>query len=393
MREAVIVAAARTAVGKAPRGTLKDTRPDDLGAAVIQDLMKRTPQLDPKEIEDVILGCSFPEGEQGMNLARVVAVRAGLPNTAAGLTVNRFCSSGLQSIAIAAEKIMCGFADVVIAGGVESMSQVPMGGYKPAPNPWLMDNAPEVYMSMGHTAEEVATRYEVSREDQDAFALRSHERALKAIEEGKFKDEIVPITVKNRYVDEKGKFKEEEFIFDTDEGPRKGGSMETLAKLKPAFRVGGSVTAGNSSQTSDGAAGVIVMAREKAEELGIKPIAIFRSFCVGGVDPDVMGIGPIVAIPKALEKAGITLDQIDLIELNEAFASQAIQVSRHLGLNEEIMNVNGGAIALGHPLGCSGAKLTVSLLNEMKRRNGKYGLVSMCIGGGMGAAGVIEMVS
>ncbi|SMO77663.1 acetyl-CoA C-acetyltransferase [Melghirimyces algeriensis] len=393
MREAVIVAAARTAVGKANRGSLKDTRPDDLGAFVVQDLMKRVPQLDSNEVEDVIMGCSFPEGEQGMNLARVIAMRAGLPTKAAGMTINRFCSSGLQSIALAAQHIMAGFADTVIAGGVESMSMVPMGGYKPAPNPWLMDHAPELYMSMGHTAEEVAKRYNVTREDQDQFALRSHQNALQAIDEGKFKDEIVPVTVKKRYVGDDNRLHEESFTFDTDEGPRRGTSLEALSKLRPVFRVGGSVTAGNASQTSDGAAGVIVMSREKAESLGIQPLAVFRSFCVGGVDPDVMGIGPIVAVPKALEKAGLTLDQIDLVELNEAFASQAIQVIRHLDINPDIVNVNGGAIALGHPLGCSGAKLTVTILNELKRRKGKYGLVTMCMGGGMGAAGVFEMVN
>lgn len=392
MREAVIVAASRTAVGKANRGALKDTRPDDLGAAVVQDLLKRVPKLDPTEVEDVIMGCSFPEGEQGMNLGRVIALRSGLPTTAAGLTINRFCASGLQSIAIAAQHIMCGFADTVVAGGVESMSMVPMGGYKPAPNPYLMDHGPELYMSMGHTAEEVAKRYGVSREDQDEFALSSHQKAISAIQEGRFKDEIVPVTVKKRFVGDDNKLHEEEFVFDTDEGPRFDTSLEKLAKLKPAFRVGGTVTAGNSSQTSDGAAGVIVMSREKADSLGIKPIAVFRSFCVGGVDPDVMGIGPIVAIPKALEKAGITLDQVDLVELNEAFASQSLQVIRHLDINPDIVNVNGGAIALGHPLGCSGAKLTVSILNELARRQQKYGLVTMCMGGGMGAAGVLEMV-
>lgn len=392
MREAVIVAASRTAVGKANRGALKDTRPDDLGAAVVQDLLKRVPKLDPSEVEDVIMGCSFPEGEQGMNLGRVIALRSGLPTTAAGLTINRFCASGLQSIAIAAQHIMCGFADTVVAGGAESMSMVPMGGYKPAPNPYLMDHGPELYMSMGHTAEEVAKRYGVSREDQDEFALSSHQKAISAIQEGRFKDEIVPVTVKKRFVGDDNKLHEEEFVFDTDEGPRFDTSLEKLAKLKPAFRVGGTVTAGNSSQTSDGAAGVIVMSREKADSLGIKPIAVFRSFCVGGVDPDVMGIGPIVAIPKALEKAGITLDQVDLVELNEAFASQSLQVIRHLDINPDIVNVNGGAIALGHPLGCSGAKLTVSILNELARRQQKYGLVTMCMGGGMGAAGVLEMV-
>ncbi|OYD06932.1 acetyl-CoA C-acyltransferase [Paludifilum halophilum] len=392
MREAVIVAAARTAVGKANRGSLKDTRPDDLGAAVVEDLMKRVPQLDPGEVEDVVMGCSFPEGEQGMNVARVIALRAGLPTTAAGLTINRFCSSGLQSIAIAAQHIMAGFADTVIAGGVESMSIVPMGGYKPAPNPHLMDHGPELYMSMGHTAEEVAERYGVSREDQDRFALRSHQNAIQAIQEGRFKEEIVPVTVKKRYLGDDNRLQEESFVFDTDEGPRPDTSLEKLAALRPAFRVGGSVTAGNSSQTSDGAAGVIVMSREKAESLGVQPLAVFRSFCVGGVDPDVMGIGPVVAVPKALEKAGITLDQVDLVELNEAFAAQSLQVIRHLEIDPEIVNVNGGAIALGHPLGCSGAKLTATILHELARRKQKYGLVTMCMGGGMGAAGVFEMV-
>ncbi|MCS1352055.1 acetyl-CoA C-acyltransferase [Mechercharimyces sp. CAU 1602] len=392
MREAVIVAGVRTAVGKANRGALKNHRPDELGATVVSELMKRTPQLDPKDVEDVILGCSFPEGEQGMNLGRIVAMRAGLPSTVPGMTVNRFCSSGLQTIGIAAEKIMSGFADVIVAGGVESMSMVPMGGSKPAPNPYLMDHMPEAYMSMGHTAEEVAKRFNISREEQDAFAVESHKRALDAIQAGRFKEEIVPVKVTNRSLGADGKVKEEEFIFDTDEGVRPNTSMEGLAKLKPAFRVKGSVTAGNSSQTSDGAAGVIVMSRERAEELGIKPLAIFRSFMLGGVDPDIMGIGPVVAIPKALEKAGITLDQVDLIELNEAFASQSLEVIRQLELNPEIVNVNGGAIAMGHPLGCTGAKLTVSIMHELKRRNGKYGLITMCIGGGMGAAGVIEMV-
>ncbi|PTM56507.1 acetyl-CoA C-acetyltransferase [Desmospora activa] len=392
MREAVIVAAARTAVGKANRGSLKHTRPDDLGAVVVQDLLRRVPQLEPDDVEDVIMGCSFPEAEQGMNVARVIALRAGLPTTSAGLTINRFCASGLQSIASAAQQIMTGFADTIIAGGVESMSLVPMGGHKPAPNPHLMETGPELYMSMGHTAEEVARRYGVSREDQDAFALRSHQHAITAIQEGKFKDEIVPFTVKKRFVGDDGKLHTEEFLFDTDEGPRLDTSAEKLAQLKPAFRLGGTVTAGNSSQTSDGAAGVIMMSREKAESLGVKPLAVFRSFCVGGVDPDVMGIGPIVAVPKALEKAGITMDQVDLVELNEAFAAQALQVIRHLEMDPDKVNVNGGAIALGHPLGCTGAKLTVSILNELARRQQKYGLVTMCMGGGMGAAGVFEMV-
>ena len=392
MREAVIVAGVRTAVGKANRGTLKDHRPDELGAAVVKELMRRVPQLDPKEIEDVIMGCAFPEGEQGMNVARIIALRAGLPTDVPGMTVNRFCASGLQTIAIAAEKVMCGFADAVIAGGVESMSMVPMGGYKPSPNPYLMDHLPEAYMSMGHTAEEVAKRFGITREDQDRFALESHRKAHNAIQNGKFKDEIVPITAKKRTPGKNGKVHEEEIIFDTDEGVRPDTSLEVLSTLKPVFRVGGTVTAGNSSQTSDGAAAVLVMSAERAEELGIKPLAVFRSFAVGGVDPDIMGIGPVVAVPKALKLAGLTIDQVDLVELNEAFASQSIEVIRRLELNPEIVNVNGGAIALGHPLGCSGAKLTVTLLHELARRQQKVGVVTMCIGGGMGAAGVIEMV-
>ena len=393
MREAVIVAGVRTAVGKAHKGTLKNTRPDELGAAVVRELMRRVPQVDPKEVEDVIMGCAMPEGEQGLNIARIIAVRAGLPTEVPGVTVNRFCSSGLQTIAMAAEKIMCGFADVVIAGGVESMSMVPMTGYKPSPNPYLMEHYPQIYMSMGHTAEEVARRFGVSREDQDRFAVESHRKAHRAIQEGKFKDEIVPVTVKERFIDENGKLREKEIVFDTDEGVRPDTSLEVLAKLKPVFRVDGTVTAGNSSQTSDGAAAVMVMSAEKAEQLGVKPIAVFRSFAVGGVDPDIMGVGPVVAVPKALKLAGLTLDQVDLVELNEAFASQSLEVIRRLELNPEIVNVNGGAIALGHPLGCTGAKLTVSILNELARRKKKIGVVTMCIGGGMGAAGVFEMVS
>jgi acetyl-CoA acyltransferase len=344
-------------------------------------------------VEDVILGCAFPEGEQGMNLARIVALRAGLPTEVPGMTVNRFCSSGLQTIAIAAEKIMCGFADIMIAGGVESMSMVPMGGYKPAPNPYLMEHLPETYMSMGHTAEEVAKRYNVTREDQDRFALASHQKAAAAIKAGKFKDEIVPLTVKEHFFDENGKLQVKERVFDTDEGVRPDTNLEVLGKLRPVFHVNGTVTAGNSSQTSDGAAAVMIMSREKAEELGVKPLAIFRGFTLGGVDPDVMGIGPVAAVPKLLEKTGIRLEDIDLIELNEAFASQSVAVIRELGLDHEKVNVNGGAIALGHPLGCSGAKLTVSILGELERRNLRYGLVTMCIGGGMGAAGIVERVS
>lgn len=392
MREAVIVAGVRTAVGKAPKGTLKDTRPDELGAAVIQELLNRTPGLDPNQIDDVIMGCAFPEGEQGMNVARNIVLRAGLPTTVPGMTVNRYCSSGLQTIAIAAEKIMVGFADVVIAGGVESMSMIPMGGSKPAPNPWLMENMPEAYMPMGLTAEEVASRFNITREEQDAFALQSHQRAYKAIQEGKYKKEIVPIRVKKTTINEKGKAITEEIVFDTDEGVRADTTIEALAKLKPAFKTVGSVTAGNSSQTSDGAAAVMVMSREKAEELGLQPIGRFVSFAVAGVDPDIMGIGPKEAIPKALKLAGLKIGDIDLFEINEAFASQAVYVVKELGLDPEKVNVNGGAIALGHPLGCTGAKLSVSLLNELKRRNGRYGVVSMCIGGGMGAAGVFELL-
>ncbi|RNB52980.1 acetyl-CoA C-acetyltransferase [Brevibacillus gelatini] len=392
MREAVIVAGARTAVGRAKKGSLKDVHPVDMGAAVVADLLRRVPQLDPAEIEDVIMGTAVPEAEQGMNMARLIGLRAGLPTNVAGITINRFCSSGLQTIAYAAQQIMVGSSDVVVAGGVESMSLVPMLGHKIALNPTLVETMPEAYMSMGHTAEEVARRYHVTREDQDVFALRSHQRAVAAINSGKFQDEIVPLTVKQYTVDEAGVVHIRERIFDKDEGARPDTTMEALAKLKPVFHVQGTVTAGNSSQTSDGAAAVIVMSADKAAELGVQPIAKFRSFTVGGVDPDVMGIGPVVAIPKALKLAGISLGDVDLFELNEAFASQSIAVIRELGLDPEKVNVNGGAIALGHPLGCSGAKLTVSLLNEMKRRGGKYGVVTMCIGGGMGAAGVFEMI-
>lgn len=393
MREAVIVSAVRTAVGKAPKGTLKNTRPEDLGAAVLKEAVRRAPGLEPDMIEDVVIGCAMPEGEQGLNLARIISVYAGFPTTVPAFTINRFCSSGLQSIAIAAEKIMCGYADVVIAGGVESMSYVPMVGYKPAPHPEVVEKYPEIYIGMGHTAENVAERFHVSREDQDQFAVESHRKAAAAIQAGKFKDEIVPLTVKESHVDSSGKLQVREFIFDTDEGVRPDTSMEGLARLKSPFRIGGSVTAGNASQTSDGAAAVVVMSREKAEELGLQPLAIFRSFTVGGVDPDIMGVGPIAAIPKALKLAGITQDQVDLFEINEAFASQALHVIRHLGIDQSKVNVNGGAIALGHPLGCSGTKLTVSLVHEAARRKAKYGVVSMCIGGGMGAAGVFEFVN
>lgn len=390
MKEAVIVSGVRTPVGKSGKGSLRFVRPEDLGGIAVKESIRRAAGLNPEEVEDVIIGCAMPEGEQGLNLGRIVALRSGLPSSVPGYVINRFCSSGLQAIAIAAERIMAGFADVIVAGGVESMSQVPMSGYKPSPNPYLVDHAPEIYCSMGHTAEQVAKRFGVTREMQDQFAVRSHERAARAIAEGKFKEEIVPVEVMYRYVNEEGKPVEETFIFDKDEGVRPGTNMEALSKLKPAFHVRGTVTAGNSSQTSDGAAAVVVMSREKAEELGLKPMAIFRSFAVGGVDPDVMGIGPVVAIPKALKLAGINKEQVDLFEINEAFASQCKYVVDHLELNEEKVNVNGGAIALGHPLGCTGAKLTVSLMHEARRRGSRYGVVSMCVGGGMGAAGVFE---
>lgn len=390
MPEAVIVAGVRTAVGKAGKGALRTTRPDELGALVVKEVMNRVPEVNPQEIEDVIIGCAFPEGEQGFNMARVIGMRAGLPVEVSGMTINRFCSSGLQAIAIAAERVMGGFADVVLAGGVESMSMVPMGGYKPAPNPYLMEHYPEVYMSMGHTAEEVAKRYNVTREDQDQFAVSSHQKAAAAIQSGKFKDEIVPVHVKHRFVGENGKLQEKEVVFDTDEGVRPGSSMEVLGKLRPVFHVNGTVTAGNASQTSDGAAAVMVMSAKRAKQLGLKPLAIFHGFALGGVDPDIMGIGPVAAVPKALKRAGLSLSDIDLVELNEAFASQAVAVTRELDINPDIVNVNGGAIAIGHPLGCSGAKLTVNIINELERRNQRYGLITMCIGGGMGAAGIVE---
>ncbi len=392
MREAVIVAGARTAIGRAKRGSLKDVHPVDMGGAVISDLLRRVPQVKAEDIEDVIMGTATPEAELGMNMARLVSLRAGLPTSVPGITINRFCSSGLQSIAYAAQQIISGGADILVAGGIESMSLIPMVGHKVALNPTLVEMMPEAYMGMGHTAEEVAKRYNVTREDQDAFSVVSHQRAAAAIASGKFQEEIVPLTVKQHSFDAAGNLQIKESVFQIDEGPRPDTSVEALAKLKPVFHVQGSVTAGNSSQTSDGAAAVLVMSAEKAEELGASPIAKFRSFTVGGVDPDVMGIGPIVAIPKALKMAGLRLEDIDLFELNEAFASQAVAVIRELGLDPEKVNVNGGAIALGHPMGCTGTKLTISILNELKRRGGKYGVVTMCVGRGMGAAGVFEML-
>jgi acetyl-CoA acyltransferase len=389
MREAVIVSAARTAVGKATRGALNGTRPDDMAAAAIKAVVERAPGLDPKEIDDVIVGCAMPEAEQGLNMARAALLRAGLPVEVPGQTVNRFCSSGLQTIALAAQQIMTGMGDVVVAGGAESMSMVPMSGHHFAPNPEIAELSPDLYLGMGLTAENVAKQYGVSREDQDSFALRSHQRALAALDAGTFKEEIAPLQVERVWF-EGGRSQRAAYTFDVDEGPRRDTSAAALAKLKPVFAANGTVTAGNSSQTSDGAAAVLLMSREKADALGLKPLARFVSFAVAGVPPEIMGIGPVAAVPKALKLAGLTLDQIDLIELNEAFAAQALAVIRALEIDEEKVNVNGGAIALGHPLGCTGAKLTVQIVNELRRRGGRYGMVTMCIGGGMGAAGIFE---
>jgi acetyl-CoA acyltransferase len=380
-------------VGKAPRGTLKDTRPDDMAGAVIRALIERTPGLEPDMVEDVILGCAMPEAEQGMNVARQASWLAGIPKEASAVTINRFCSSGLQAIAFAAERIKCGWADCIIAGGTETMSLVPMGGHKIVPNPRIVDTWPDYYLTMGLTAENLAARYSISREEADELSLRSHRRAVEAINAGKFKDEIVPLNVRSVEIDASGKRVVRETVFDTDEGPRSDTSMEALAKLKPAFHARGTVTAGNSSQTSDGAAAAVVMSDERARELGLKPIARMLAFATAGVSPDYMGVGPVAAVPKALRIAGLTLDQIELIELNEAFAVQALSVIKELGLNLDRVNVNGGAVALGHPLGCTGAKLTATLLAEMRRRNARYGMVTMCVGGGMGAAGIFELLN
>ena len=388
-REPVIVAAARTAVGRAKRGTLASVRPDEMMAEVIRALMARVKPLEPGMIDDVIVGCAMPEGEQGLNVGRIAALRAGLPVEVPGQTVNRFCSSGLQTIADAALAVKGGVADVVIAGGTESMSMVPMTGNKFTPNPGLAIEAPGVYMSMGLTAERVAEKYGVSREDQDEFALHSHQKAAAAIEAGRFTEEIVPLDIELVTADGRGTSKRQT-TFEVDEGVRFDTSLEALGRLKPVFKRNGTVTAGNSSQMSDGAAGVIVMTEDKAEALGLKPMARFVTFGVGGVPPEIMGIGPIAAVPKALKRAGLDLDEIDLIELNEAFASQSLAVVRGLEMDPERVNVNGGAIALGHPLGCTGAKLTTQILYEMKRRGSHFGMVTMCIGGGMGAAGIFE---
>lgn len=393
MREAVIVSAVRTAIGKAQKGRLRNFRPDELASIVIKEAIRRAEPLRGEDVDDVIIGCAFPEAEQGMNVARIALLRAGLPYSVSGMTINRFCSSGLQAIAISAERIMCGFAEVIIAGGTESMSMVPMGGNHFSPNPYLVDHYPEVYISMGLTAERVAKKFGITREEQDMFALRSHQKAAMAIDSGRFREEIVPVEVVERYFDDKKGIVEKRAVFDTDEGVRRDTSMDVLSKLKPAFQVNGTVTAGNSSQMSDGASAVVVTSMRKAEELGLKPLAIFRSFAVCGVPPEIMGIGPVFAIPKAIKLAGLTMSDIDLFEINEAFASQIVYVLRELGIDEEKVNVNGGAIALGHPLGCTGARLTTTLLYEMKRRGSRYGVVSMCIGGGMGAAAVFESVN
>ena len=373
MKEAVIVSAVRTPVGKAPNGALRATRPDEMGAVVIKELLQRVPALDPSDVEDVMLGCAMPEAEQGLNVARIASLRAGVPVTASAVTINRFCSSGLQAIASAAERIIAGFGSTVIAGGTESMSLVPMGGNKVAPNPSLVDDYPDVYLSTGLVAENHAREASVSREEQDSFAMRSHQRALAAIDAGRFTEEIVPLP-----------------DLRIDEGPRRDTSMQALAKLRPAFHVNGTVTAGNSSQTSDGAAAVLVMSRDRAREVGLEPLARFVAFATAGVEPERFGIGPVPAIRKVLKLSGLSLDQMDLVELNEAFAAQVIACLRELPIEPDRLNVNGGAIALGHPLGCTGAKLTATLLYELRRRKARYGLVSMCVGGGMGAAGIFE---
>jgi acetyl-CoA acyltransferase len=375
MKDAVIVSAVRTPVGKAPKGALRYARPDDMAAVVIAEALKRAPGVDPAEVDDVILGCAMPEAEQGLNVARIASLRAGVPVTASAATVNRFCSSGLQAIAFGAERIMSGSAAVVVAGGTESMSLVPMGGHKIAPNPALVDGYPDVYLSTGLVAENHARESAITRDEQDAFALRSHQRAIAAIDSGRFAEEIVAVNG-----------------LSVDEGPRRDTSLEALAKLKPAFHVAGTVTAGNSSQTSDGAAAVVVMSASRAKELGLDPMARFVTFATAGVEPERFGIGPVPAIRKALKQAGLTLEQIDLVELNEAFAAQVLACLRELPIDPERLNVNGGAIALGHPLGCTGAKLTATILYEMQRRNARYGLVTMCVGGGMGAAGIFERV-
>jgi acetyl-CoA acyltransferase len=389
MREVIIASSVRTPVGRAFKGTLRATRPDELAAIAIKGALDRVPQLDPKEIEDVILGCALPEAEQGMNVARIASLRAGLPVETSALTINRFCSSGLQSIAMAAERIMSGGAEVIIAGGTESMSMIPMGGHKVSPNPWLVDHYPDAYLNMGLTAERVAQRFGITREQADEFSLRSHQKALAAIEAGKFEEEVVPVTV-SFSAPNGSKPKRQEIIFQKDEGPRADTSLEALLGLKPAFHAKGTVTAGNSSQMSDGAAAAVVMSADRAKALGIKPLARYLSFATAGYKPEEMGLGPVFAIPKALKMAGLKLSDIDVIELNEAFAAQSLAVMKEASLDPKKVNPNGGAIALGHPLGCTGAKLTATILRELNRRNARYGMVTMCVGGGMGAAGIFE---
>ena len=389
MRDVVIVSAVRTPVGKAYKGTLRATRPDDLAAVAIKGALERVPQLDPNEIEDVILGCAMPEAEQGMNVARVASLRAGLPVEISAMTINRFCSSGLQAIALAAERIMAGGAETIVAGGVESMTMIPMGGHKVSANPWIVANYPDAFLSMGLTAERVGKRYNITREMSDEFSVQSHKKAIAAIEAGKFDDELVPVPVS--FTTPNGsKPKRTEIVFKMDEGPRADTSLEALLALKAAFHVKGTVTAGNSSQMSDGAAAAVVMSAERANALGLKPLARYVAYATAGYKPEEMGIGPVFAIPKALKMAGLTLADIDVIELNEAFAAQSLAVIQEAKLDPAIINVNGGAIALGHPLGCTGAKLTASIIRELKRRNGRYCLVTMCVGGGMGAAGIFE---
>jgi acetyl-CoA acyltransferase len=389
MNQAVIIDCLRTPVGKAPKGTLRTTRPDDLAATVIRRLLEKYPSVPRDEIEDVILGCANPEGESGMNMARIAALRAGLPDAVPGVTINRFCSSGLQAIAMAADRIRSGSAQIIIAGGAESMSMIPMAGYKFAPNPWMVDHLPQIYMGMGLTAEEVQRKYGISREDADQFAYRSHQNALRAQAEGNFDEELVPVEIESTVLDN-GSPKTRHTVFQKDEGPRADTSLEALAKLKPVFQSDGAVTAGNSSQTSDGAAAALVMSERKAKELGLKPMARFVSFAVAGVPPEIMGIGPVVAIPKALALAGLKKEDMGVIELNEAFGVQALAVIQRTGLDPARVNPNGGAIALGHPLGCTGAKLTATILREMKRGGSRYGMVTMCVGGGQGAAGIFE---
>jgi acetyl-CoA acyltransferase len=393
MREAVIVDCLRTAVGKANKGSLRHVRPDDMAAGVIRALLDRYPAVPPEEVDDVILGCAMPEAEQGLNVARIASLRAGIPVDASAVTVNRFCSSGLQSIAYAAERVMCGFSRAIVAGGTESMSMVPMGGNKVSPNPALVDSYPDVYLSTGLVAENHARESAISREEQDAFALRSHQRAVAAIESGRFKDEVVPLAFRVvSPANGNGRTQPQDMTFSQDEGPRRDTSLDALARLRPAFHANGTVTAGNSSQTSDGAAAVLVTSAEYAKERGLTPLGRFVAFATAGVEPERFGIGPVPAIRKVLKLAGLSLDQIDLVELNEAFAAQVLACLRELPIDVEKLNVNGGAIALGHPLGCTGAKLTTTLLYEMRRRNARYGMVSMCVGGGMGAAGLFERI-